>query len=62
MKASWLFTDAELIAIECRRQGLKADPSGIFHSRVKPKIVELLRLFQHREELRRLIRRDKTNR
>ncbi len=55
MKESKLFTKAELEEIEKRKKGNKADKTGIFSARVKPKIIELLEWFTKRKELKKLI-------
>ena len=55
MQQSKLFTKAELQEIERRKKGDKADKTGIFSSRVKPKIIELLEWFTKRKELKKLI-------
>lgn len=52
---SKIFTQAELKEIERRKKGDKADKTGIFSSRVKPKIIELLEWFSKRKELKKLI-------
>ena len=52
---SKLFTKAELKEIERRKKGNKADKTGIFSARVKPKIIELLEWFKKRHELKKLI-------
>ncbi len=57
---SKLFTKAELKEIERRKKGDKADKTGIFSARVKPKIIELLEWFSKRKELKRLIENVKT--
>ena len=55
MQPSKLFTKAELQEIERRKKGNKADKTGIFSARVKPKIIELLEWFKKRHELKKLI-------
>ncbi len=55
MQNSKLFTKAELEEIERRKKGNKADKTGIFSTRVKPKIIELLEWFTKRKELKKLI-------
>ncbi len=55
MQNSKLFTKAELEEIERRKIGNKADKTGIFSARVKPKIIELLEWFTKRKELKKLI-------
>ena len=52
---SKLFTKAELEEIEKRKKGNKADKTGIFSARVKPKIIELFEWFTKRHELKKLI-------
>ena len=52
---SKIFTKAELKEIEKRKKGDKADKTGIFSARVKPKIIELLEWFNKRKELKKLI-------
>ena len=52
---SKIFTEAELKEIERRKEGNKTDKTGIFSSRVKPKIIELLDWFKKRKELKKLI-------
>lgn len=42
MKSSHIFTTAELKALKEREAGKKADPTGIYASRVKPKLKEIL--------------------
>ncbi len=56
---SKLFTKAELEEIERRKKGDKSDKTGIFSSRVKPKIIELFEWFKKRHELKKLIKRGK---
>ena len=56
---SKLFTKAELEEIELRKKGDKSDKTGIFSSRVKPKILELFEWFSKRKELKKLIKRSK---
>ena len=53
---SKIFTKAELEEIERRKKGDKADKTGIFSSRVKPKILELFEWFKRRQELKKLIK------
>ncbi len=55
MQNSKLFTKAELKEIERRKKGDKTDKTGIFSSRVKPKIIELFEWFAKRKELKKLI-------
>ena len=52
---SKLFTKAELREIERRKKGNKADKTGIFTTRVKPKIIELLDWLKRKKELQELI-------
>ena len=52
---SKIFTKAELQEIERRKKGDKTDKTGIFSSRVKPKIIELFEWFNKRKELKKLI-------
>jgi len=52
---SKLFTKAELEEIEKRKKGDKSDKTGIFSSRIKPKIIEILEWFTKRKELKRLV-------
>jgi len=51
-----LFTPAEEKALERRLEGDKADPTGIYAARVKPKIKELLLWFKKKRELERLLK------
>lgn len=53
---STIFTKAELKEIEKRKKGDKTDKTGIFSARVKPKIKELLKWFDKRKELKKLIK------
>ena len=55
MQNSKLFTKAELEEIEIRKKGNRADKTGIFSTRVRPKIIELLEWFTKRKELKKLI-------
>ena len=55
MQESKIFTKTELQEMEIRKKGDKADKTGIFSSRVKPKIIELLECFSKRKELKKLI-------
>jgi len=50
-----IFTKAEQQAINKRLKGDKSDSTGIFSSRVKPKIKELLELFKDKKKYERLI-------
>lgn len=53
---SKIFTQAEVAAIEKRKAGDLDDKTGIFHNRVKPKIIELRdRWFVCKDELEKLI-------
>lgn len=53
---SLIFTDAEMEAIERRKQGDKTDRTGIFFGRIKPKIKELLNFwFSEKKILQKLI-------
>lgn len=57
---STIFTEAELEAIKSREKGNKKDNTGIFSSRVRPKIEELLNTwFPKKQELTRLIKKKK---
>lgn len=42
---SKIFTKAEIVALEKRFQGDKSDTTGIYSSRVKPKLIELLNVW-----------------
>ena len=53
---SKIFTQAELQEIDRRKKGDKSDKFGLFSSRVKPKIIELLDWFKKRTELKKLIK------
>lgn len=55
MQQSKIFTKAELKEIEIRKKGNRADKTGIFSARVKPKIIEILEWFTKRKELKKLI-------
>lgn len=55
MKTSKIFTDAELTALNTRIQGVRSDPTGIFASRVKPKIVEILEWCKHTNTLKKTL-------
>ena len=53
---STIFTKAEQEALNRRLEGSKADPTGIYSSRVKPKIKELINTwFPMRKKLDRLV-------
>lgn len=52
---SKLFTDAELNALDKRLEGDKKDDTGIYASRVKPKVKELLEVWiPRKKELEKL--------
>jgi hypothetical protein len=55
MIKSRIFTQAELKSLKNRMRGNKADPTGIFHARVKPKIKELLYWISHIKIIMRLL-------
>ena len=56
MNKSLIFTDAEMEAIERRKQGDKTDKTGIFFGRIKPKIEEMLNYwFSEKKILLKLI-------
>ncbi len=55
MKESKLFTKAELQEIERREKGDKADKTGIFSARVKPKIMEIDYWRKNWSKLKKLI-------
>jgi len=56
MNNSLIFTDAEMEAIERRKQGDKKDKTGIFFGRIKPKIEEMLKYwFPEKKTLQKLI-------
>ncbi len=56
MNKSLIFTDAEIEAIERRKQGDKTDKTGIFFGRVKPKIEEMLNYwFSEKKTIQKLI-------
>lgn len=55
MQKSNIFTEAELQALQDRRKGKKADPTGIYNARVKPKLLELLDWFKIRKEIQKLV-------
>jgi hypothetical protein len=42
---SRIFTKAEIEALERRFKGEKKDPTGIYASRVKPKLIEILEVW-----------------
>ena len=60
MNQSKIFTKAELKAIGERKKGNKADKTGIYSARVKPKILELLtKWFPKKKELEQLTKKKK---
>ncbi len=61
MKESKIFTKAELQEMERRKKGDKSDKTGIFTSRIKPKILELFEWFKKRKELHKLVTPAKHN-
>jgi len=53
---STIFTEAEHKSLKDRLKGSKADKTGIFSSRVKPKIVEMLEhWFPQKKQLQKLV-------
>lgn len=53
---SLIFTQAEMEAIERRKQGDKTDKTGIFFGRIKPKIEEMLNYwFSEKKTMQKLI-------
>ena len=52
---STIFTQAELKELESRSKGSRKDYTGIFASRVKPKIIELFHWFRQKDKLAELI-------
>lgn len=53
---SKIFTKAELKEINLRDKGNKSDKTGIYSSRVKPKIIELLDVWiPRKKELKKLV-------
>ena len=53
---SKIFTPFELKEIQKREQGNKSDKTGVFSSRIKPKIEEILNeLFPQKDRLKELI-------
>lgn len=55
---SKIFTEAEQDALDKRLEGDKKDDTGIYSSRVKPKIKELLEVWMPRKkELEKLTRK-----
>lgn len=57
MKQSKIFTGAELKSLNKRLAGSKKDPTGIYASRVKPKLLELLEWFKIKGKLLKLGRK-----
>ena len=55
---SKLFTGAELKSFNERFEGSKKDPTGIFASRVRPKMIELLDWFKLKDKIIKMLRRD----
>lgn len=56
MNKSRIFTDAEMEAIERRKQGNKTDKTGIFCGRIKPKLIEMLEYwFPKKKQLQKLV-------
>ena len=52
-----LFTDAETKSLNERLKGSRKDATGIFASRIKPKIIELLEVwFPRKTELEKAIK------
>jgi hypothetical protein len=52
-----IFTNAELKSIEEREKGNKKDETGIFSSRVKPKMTEIIEVwFPKKKQLNKLIK------
>lgn len=57
MRTSRIFTNAEMQSIEEREKGNKSDETGIFSSRTKPKISEMLNdWFPKKKQLTKLIK------
>ena len=55
---SKIFTDAELKEIDRRKKGDRNDSYGVFSSRIRPKIIELIEIwFPKRSELKSLVDR-----
>ena len=61
MKESKLFTKAELDSLNKRLDGSKKDPTGIFASRVKPKLIELIEWFKIKAKIKKLLDGGKTS-
>ena len=56
MKQSKIFTTTELKSLDDRLKGSKKDKTGIFASRIKPKIKELLETwFPKKKELKKVM-------
>jgi len=54
---SKIFTQAELKAIKEAEKGNHKDKSGIFYGRVKPKIIEIIKVWiPKKKELNKLIK------
>jgi len=54
---SKIFTNAEKIALDRRITGSKKDSTGIYSSRVKPKIIEILEIWLPKQKiLKKLIK------
>jgi len=56
MKQSKIFTQAELKALNKRLEGNKQDNSGIYAGRVKPKLLELLKWFDKKKDIQKLLK------
>jgi len=53
---SKIFTSAEYQSLQDRIRGIKSDKTGIFSSRVKPKIIEILEYwFPQKKKLQKLV-------
>jgi len=60
MRQSKIFTNFELEEIEKRKSGKLSDKTGVYTSRIKPKIKELLEdWFPQRNDLNKLIENKK---
>lgn len=55
MDESRLFTEAELKSLNDRLEGSKKDPTGIFASRVKPKLIELMEWFKSKGKIKKIL-------
>ncbi len=55
MEESVIFKPSEIRALNRRFNGDKHDPAGIYAGRVKPKLIELLKLFEQKEHLEELM-------